>query len=346
LSDTIKPSCSLHGDIPAAASPQALLDQKELAATAFERTRMPMVVTDPRQPDNPIVLANEAFLSFSGYTAQEVIGRNCRFLQGPATSPSAIAQLRAGLADQRDINVELLNYRKDGSVVWVQLHISPIRDDSGEVAYYFGSQLDVTEQRRIEGLEASEHRLMMEVDHRARNVLALVNGIVRLSRSDDPARYAASIQQRVQALASAHTLLADVGWQRVPLEALLRQQVAPFGGGRVTFSGPELLLPADRVQPVALMIHELIANTASHGALTQPGGALAVSWTVDPQGGGFELRWEESGGRAPGDAPVWGFGMAMIKGTVESQLRGQVRFDWRPAGLTVIVTAPPAPMPA
>jgi PAS domain S-box-containing protein len=301
-----------------------------------------MVVTDPRQPDNPIVLANEAFLNFSGYTAQEVIGRNCRFLQGPGTSPLAIAELRSGLAEQKDVNVELLNYRKDGSPVWVQLHISPIRDDSGELAYYFGSQLDVTEQRRIEGLEASEHRLLMEVDHRARNVLAVVNGIVRLSRSDDPARYAASIQQRVQALALAHTLLADVGWRRVPLEALLRQQITPFGAGRVTLGGPQILLPADQVQPMALMVHELIANTASHGALSRRDGTLAVTWSVVTDVGGFELQWKETGGPAPAGPPTPGFGMVMIRGVVESQLRGRVRFDWEPDGLTVTVTVPPA----
>jgi PAS domain S-box-containing protein len=87
----------LEGDLPSASSEAAYRDRKELAAIAFERTRMPMVVTDARTPDLPIVLANKSFLELTGYSAEEVLGRNCRFLQGPATSPIAVAEIRAGM---------------------------------------------------------------------------------------------------------------------------------------------------------------------------------------------------------------------------------------------------------
>jgi PAS domain S-box-containing protein len=97
----LKPSTNLHGDTPAVASPQGLADRKELASVAIERTRMPMVVTNPREEDNPIVLANKAFLDLTGYTAEEIIGRNCRFLQGAESSRTAIAEIRAALADER-----------------------------------------------------------------------------------------------------------------------------------------------------------------------------------------------------------------------------------------------------
>src|ERR1700712_5169293 len=110
---TMNASSDLHGDSPAAALPGMMLDRRELALVAVERTRMPMVVTDPRQPDAPIVLANQAFLDLTGYTAEEVLGRNCRFLQGPRTAAAAIDELRRGLSEDRDIDVELVNYRKD-----------------------------------------------------------------------------------------------------------------------------------------------------------------------------------------------------------------------------------------
>src|ERR1700712_5117637 len=90
-------------------------DRRELALVAVERTRMPMVVTDPRQPDNPIVLANSAFLALTGYEAEEVIGRNCRMLQGPGTNPADIDAIRRGLEDG-DEHVSVLSLNFTGRV--------------------------------------------------------------------------------------------------------------------------------------------------------------------------------------------------------------------------------------
>lgn len=340
LTDTLTPSSELHGDEPAAAAARAYLDRKDLAATAFERTRMPMVMTDPRQPDNPIVMANAAFLELSGYAAEEVIGRNCRFLQGEGTSPSAVAELRACVREGRECSVEILNYRKDGAPFWSQVHFSPIHDDHGQVAYFFGSQIDVTAYRKIQSLEASEHRLLMEVDHRALNVLAIVDGIVRLSRAENPQLYAAAVRQRVQALSRAHGLLAAKGWQQAPLDQVLRDQVTPFSSQRVTLEGPEVMVSAETVQPLALVFHELVVNAATHGALAAPAGALDVSWEKAPDYGGFDLRWRETGAGPPRrDAPN-GFGSIMLKAIVEKQLQGRLAREWSDDGLLVIMSIP------
>jgi PAS domain S-box-containing protein len=130
---------AFEGDAPVAASETALPDRRELALVAVERTRMPMVITDPRKPDNPIVLANQAFLDLTGYEASEVVGRNCRFLQGPDTDPKAIEALRGELRsdDEELLKTELLNYRKDGSSFWNELAISAVHDEHGELIYYF-----------------------------------------------------------------------------------------------------------------------------------------------------------------------------------------------------------------
>ncbi len=125
------PNSYLHGDAPSATTPQAELDRRELAFVAMERTRMPMVVTDPRQPDNPIVLANRSFLHETGYVADELLGRNCRMLQGADTDRDAVEQIQQALIDEREITIELLNYRKDGTPFWNQLYISPVHDDDG-----------------------------------------------------------------------------------------------------------------------------------------------------------------------------------------------------------------------
>ena len=164
---SIPEASDIQGDLPAAATRQGMVDRKELSAFAFQRTRMPMVVSDARQPDYPIVLANDAFLALTGYDAEEVLGRNCRFLQGEATSKLAVAQIRAAVAQSTEAKIEILNYKKDGAPFWNQLHISPLRDETGNVAYYFASQVDVTDFRRIQTLEESEHRLLADSDEAA-----------------------------------------------------------------------------------------------------------------------------------------------------------------------------------
>jgi PAS domain S-box-containing protein len=299
---------------------------------------MPIVITDPRQSDNPIVLANTAFLELTGYTAEEVLGRNCRMLQGEGTSPAAIDTIREGISAERDTQVEILNYRKDGSAFWNQLNVSPVHDGAGKLLYFFASQIDVTDFRKVQSLEASEHRLLKEVDHRARNVLAVVNGIVRLSRSEDAARYAKSIQARVQALADAHTLLAERG--EAPLEGIVRQQLDRVRSDQVTLSGPDVPVSAFVVQPLALALHELLDNAIAHGALSRPGGSVEVTWDGQPARGGFSIRWRETGGPMPMSEGPPGFGAAMLKGMIERQLRGTIQQDWGADGLTVEIYIP------
>jgi PAS domain S-box-containing protein len=340
LSSIIAPSPALHGDEPAAASAQGLADRSALALIAVERAKMPMVVTDPRQSDNPVVLANQAFLDLTGYRADEVLGRNCRFLQGAQTSPATVAAIREAMAQERGIDTEILNYRKDGSLFWNQLSLSPVHDDDGKLLYVLGSQIDVTEVRKVQSLEAAEHRLLREVDHRARNVLAIVEGIVRLSRSDDAKLYAASIHQRVQALARAHTLLAQRGWQDIELDEVIREQIDAFGATRVSLEGPQVTVPAFVVQPLALVIHELVSNALAHGALSSPDGRLAIRWDVVPQNNGFVLRWVEADGPPPKADPSPGCGTAMMTAMIERQLRGALDRQWTSTGLTVTLSLP------
>ena len=111
---------------------------------AVLRTRMPMVITDPRQHDNPIVFANTAFYQLTGYVAEEVIGRNCRFLQGPATSPAHIAEVREAIRRQAPIQIKIQNYRKDGKSFWNDLILEPVFDDKGTLVYFSGSLFAIT----------------------------------------------------------------------------------------------------------------------------------------------------------------------------------------------------------
>jgi len=124
--------------------------RSDIFFSAVETTRMPMIITDPHQPDNPIIFANRAFVEMTGYEREELIGRNCRFLQGPETDPDAIADIRQAIAETREAATEVLNYRKDGSTFWNALFVSPVFDDDGALVYFFGSQLDVSRRRDAE----------------------------------------------------------------------------------------------------------------------------------------------------------------------------------------------------
>ena len=139
---------------------------------AFERTRMPMLVTDPAQPDNPIVFVNDAFLELTGYSREVVLGRNCRFLQGPDTDPEAVAEVRRAIAAAEDITVELLNYRRDGSAFWNRLFISPVRDPEGRVRHFFASQVDVTRRQEAERAQAELRRLNETLEQRVAEAVA------------------------------------------------------------------------------------------------------------------------------------------------------------------------------
>jgi PAS domain S-box-containing protein len=145
-------------------------------AGAVRATRMPMLITDPNQADNPIVFANAAFSKLTGYDHDEIIGRNCRFLQGPETDQSAVARLRAAIAAREPIELELLNYQKDGATFWNRLLVSPVFDDDGRVTYFFASQFDVTTERvRLQVLQQDHDNLKAEIGQRTTDLLDVGN---------------------------------------------------------------------------------------------------------------------------------------------------------------------------
>ena len=136
---------------------------------AVHATRMPMIVTNPRLPDNPVVFANDAFCRMTGYARQEIVGRNCRFLQGPDTDRDAVARVREAVATAEAIEIDLRNYRKDGTPFWNRLLLAPVRDAAGELTYFFASQVDTSiEGERMAGLERRNAALLAEVNDRLR----------------------------------------------------------------------------------------------------------------------------------------------------------------------------------
>ena len=183
---------------------------RDIFFTAVESTRMPMVVADPRLPDVPIVFVNDAFLEMSGYAREEVVGRNCRFLQGPDTDRHSVALIGEAVRSEREITIELLNYRKDGTSFWNALFMTPIRNPAGELIYFYSSQLDIT--RRKDAETALRQAQKMEalgqltggIAHDFNNLLQVILGNVDvakvLSRSSGNAALA-GVHEKIAAAA-------------------------------------------------------------------------------------------------------------------------------------------------
>ena len=266
-------------------------------AAAIRGTRMPMVITNPRLPDNPIVFANEAFQKLTGYSRSEVLGRNCRFLQGPRSDPKTMSALAKAIAHNEPINVDLLNYRKDGSTFWNALYVSPVWSEDGEVQFFFASQLDVTErikaqeeiarrkaeveeevQLRTADLQAAleaKTTLLHEVDHRVKNNLTMIGSLLRLqSRSIADTKLRETLENmlnRVDALATVHRRLYqsedisrfDIG---AFADGLVRDVVLASGREdvKVTTEVEPIEVPANQAAPIGLILNELVTNAVKH----------------------------------------------------------------------------------
>ncbi|MBR0653057.1 response regulator [Roseomonas terrae] len=205
--------------------------------------------------------------------------------------------------------------------------VSAYRIEPGRFGALF---LDVTERRAAEGRQAL---LAREVDHRAKNMLAVVQSIVRLTAANDIEEYADAVEGRVAALARAHALLAKDRWEGTDLLSVLKEETEPYHG-RVALAGPPITLRPEAVQAVAMIVHELATNAAKYGALSVATGGVAVTWHRDAVTGALHMRWLEHGGPSITAAPDrQGFGSILIEQTVFSQLAGKVRWGWHTAGL-------------
>lgn len=154
---------------------QALAEQLALKDRALDVAAEGITIADARLPARPLIYANDGFERLTGYPVGEVLGRNCRFLQGPDSDPTAVAEVRAAIAEQRECIVEILNYRRDGSSFWNRLSITPVRDESGVVTHYIGIQSDVTARRQAEdGLRRAKAALDHDLKLAARVQQALL----------------------------------------------------------------------------------------------------------------------------------------------------------------------------
>ena len=313
---------------------------------AMAQTRMAICLCDPHLPDAPIVFANRAFRELTGYPEEEIVGRNCRFLQGPDTDPNEVAKIRHALETEDVTVVELLNYRRDGSTFWNALHIGPIYNDRGELIYFFGSQWDVSDVRAARAEELYARDMARELSHRMKNMFSVISGIVNITgRLHGAEAVSREINERVQALGRAYeTTLDEASSGNIEIGPAIRAILEPYQSGEahLKLDGNGLKVPFAVVSGVGLALHELAANATKYGAWINNDGLVTVSWSKIETEGEIHLRieWIESGGPAISpDVKREGRGNAIIDRMI-GYAGGRVTREWDPGGLQVTVMLP------
>jgi PAS domain S-box-containing protein len=282
--------------------------------------------------DGIITSWNRGAQRIFGYAADEVIGKPVTLLipsdrQNEETN--ILERIRRG---ERVEPLDTVRRRKHGSLIEVSVTISPLKDAAGKIIGASKIARDITERKRT---EESERFLAQEIDHRARNLLALVQATVRFSAADTPDAIKTAIEGRIQALSNAHTLLAKSHWTGVDLRTLVIDELKPYcpqGTSRVNVDGPDVTLKPQPAQLFAMMLHELTANAVKYGALSVPTGNVWVEWSHAAHGK-LVLRWIETGGPPVKPPTRQGFGTRVLERALSAQLLGKSRFDWRADGL-------------
>ena len=267
-----------------------------------------------------------------------VTPENVKALLHPEDWPKLQLGLDRVMTEGKPFQAEFRVRRPDGKICWCSGTAAPSADAAGHILRVSGVTMDITDRK-----EAEEHQALLarEVDHRAKNALALVQSIVRLTRANNISNYTTAVEGRIKALSRAHTILSHSRWQGADLGNLVEEELAPYRTGesdRVATRGPKVLLEPAAAQTLALALHELATNAAKYGALSSMSGGVVLTWELRP--GSLIFDWSETGGPAATPPSTPGFGTRIITASIERQLGGTARFDWRPQGLQCTLTVP------
>jgi PAS domain S-box-containing protein len=300
-------------------------------------TTMAVFLMDERQH---CVFMNKAAEDLTGYAFEEVAGRPLHDVihhTYPDGSPFPLSEcvIDRAFPENAGTQGEEVFVRKDGSFYPVAFTASPVQDHEAKVIGTIIEVRDISEAKR---LEEARNLLMREVDHRARNILAVVHSLIRLTHADDLQSYKEALAGRINALARAQTSLANRHWEGGRLEDVVRDELeALCPRDRIDLAGPEVSLSPEQVQPISLLLHELATNANKYGACSRDNGRVSVRWTRE--GRQVTLTWRETGGPPVSTPSREGFG-SVLKSTVVRQINGVMTRHWEAAGLVVEVAFP------
>jgi two-component sensor histidine kinase len=223
----------------------------------------------------------------------------------------------------------------------------PLYNSDGMVRGAVGAFVDMTERKKTEKRAAL---LALEVDHRAKNIMAVVQALVRRTNAEDINAFRKAVSERIANLARTHSLLAANRWDGVWLTDLVRAEFAAYKStneesaatDHVSMSGPDVRLQPALVQSLSVVIHELVTNAAKYGALSVPQGNVCLAWRVEENDNVrvLHIEWTEENGPPVIPPETTGFGSEVIAGMIEHQLGGTLQKEWRPSGLFIKIAVP------
>lgn len=273
-----------------------------------------MVIADPHQADCPLIYVNRAFTDMTGYSAREAIGRNCRFLQGEDTSEDDKEAIRGAIADGRDVTVEIANYKADGQKFINRLTLKPLRDDDGELIYFLGVQiLAEDDEETTEDRVAELDERLRELQHRVRNHLSMILGLIRLQAKRNPeGEMVDLLAHRVQSLSLLYDEFVDnrrgtVGGmldlgEYVRRIATTLHEIDGRSDISLALRLEPLMMSVDNAGRIGLVLSEIITNAFRHGFGQRDKGELVIELVCD----GAEARLsvhDDGRGITPEDWP-------------------------------------------
>jgi PAS domain S-box-containing protein len=287
---------------------------------------------------------NPAAARVFGYNPEEIVGRNVKTLMpdfyGAEDDRELHDYVRTSQADINRFWREVKGKRKNGSILPVELAVSDTQLVGRSM--FIGVVRDITERKLA---EENQELLVAELDHRVKNILAQVAVVATSTRQGSSTidEFLRSLDGRIQSMAAAHTLLSKSGWQSVGLDALVRNQLAPYTtGSNITISGPDVMLASAEIQALARVLHELATNAAKHGALSIPDGEVAVTWDRQPNGHATNLIvvWRELGGPPVSHVVHPSYGTSLIRNLIPHELNGQIDLLFAAAGVSCRIVIP------
>ena len=271
--------------------------------------------------------------------------------------PSSVEEARRAFQEFRRTgathNLELVFRPKGGQPINVSLNATALRDAAGnivrgrcvwhDITHYKENEARLRESLgRQQELLQRETMLLRELNHRVRNNLAGILGLVRICERSgkSPDEVSAAIRGKVRAMTEAHDMISHAHGQPVDLGAIVARLAAPEQNGeaRIRWSGPPAPVPAAQVSAMAMILQELMTNAQKHGALAGTAGEIGIEWRLGPEQR-LELTWRERGGPAPNGTGLRGIGLGLIEGLAGAELQGSCTFRFEPQGLCFSLAA-------
>ncbi len=289
--------------------------------------------------DGKILRANAQSCGLFGYSPDEMLGRSIFAEAVTQRNAADHEQFRRQVAGDLDrYTIEERIGRRDGSHAWVLITSSSVRDIDGQFRYAVRVQQDITERKER---EEKERLLVREVNHRAKNILSVVDAIAHQTATKDPEHFVERFSKRIQALSANQDLLVRNEWRGVKVEDMVHAQLSHFAdlvGSRIAMKGPKLRLKATGAQAVGLALHELATNAGKYGALSTDCGRVDIGWGAE--GDTFIMSWTEREGPPVRPPKRRGFGTVVMETMTERSVDGTVNLDYAPSGVTWRLTCP------